>query len=221
MAERMKEAWELAKSNMQAAQDRMAKAVNQHRRPVDFQVGDKVYLSTKNLKSRRPSRKLGNQWEGPFEILRQVGNSYQLQLPAGSNIHDVFAPELLFRDPNNPLPGQEQPRNPPEIIEGQEEWEVQEVLASRLYRNTLKYQVSWVGHDPDTTWYNASNLMGSPHKLRDFHLANPSAPGPPRNLSEWFQAWEDGEDDYSHLEDNRPIVKTAKRDWIETVKNTL
>lgn len=213
LAERMKSGWELAKANMVAAQERMAEATNQHRREIDWEVGDEVYLSTRNLKTHRPSRKLANQWEGPFRILEKVGHSYRLQLPAGSRIHDVFAPELLFKDPKDPLPGQETPKPLPTIIEGQEEWEVEEIKAVRLYRNTLKYQVSWLGHDPDTTWYSASDLMGSPHKLRDFHQAYPEKPGPPRNLSDWILAWESGEDDYSYLEDNRPTNK-AENDSI-------
>jgi hypothetical protein len=47
--------------------------------------------------------------------------------------------------------------------------------------------------------------MGSPHKLRDFHMAYPKKPGPPRNLTEWLTAWENGVDDLSHLQDDRPV----------------
>jgi transposase InsO family protein len=117
LAQRMEQAWKIAKGNMQAAQDRMARATDQKRRPIDWEVGEEVFLSTKNLKSHRPSRKLANQWEGPFKILEKVGHSYKLELPAGSQIHDVFAPELLFKDPKDPLPGQETPKPPPEVIE--------------------------------------------------------------------------------------------------------
>ncbi len=49
--------------------------------------------------------------------------------------------------------------------------------------------------------------MGSPHKLRDFHAAYPNKAGPPRRLNEWIQAWEDGVDDLSHLEDDYPVEK--------------
>ena len=58
VATRMHKAWEIAKQNMEKAQEKMVKSVNQHRRPIDWEVNDKVYLSTKNLKSYRPSRKL-------------------------------------------------------------------------------------------------------------------------------------------------------------------
>jgi hypothetical protein len=54
---------------MEQAQERYAVQANKHRRPIDFKVGDKVWVTTKHWKSDRPSRKLGNQMEGPFEIL--------------------------------------------------------------------------------------------------------------------------------------------------------
>ena len=60
--------------------------------------------------------------------------------------------------------------------------------------------------------------MGSPHKLRDFHARYPDKPGPPRNLSEWIQAWENGEEDYARLADNRP-APTAKDHGERTLRN--
>lgn len=207
LAERMKSAWEFAKEQMGKAQERMQTATNRHRTEVDWEVGDRVYLSTKNLKTQRPSRKLSEQWTGPFEILEKVGYSYRLRLPAGSNIHDVFAPDVLKKASEDPLTGQESAQPPGEIIAGEREWELEEILAVKLVRKTLKYQASWVGYDPDPAWYPASNFMGSPHKLRDFHERNPTEPGPPRMLQQWIEAWEQGEDDFRDLIDNSPVSK--------------
>ena len=190
MAKRMHSAWELAKSNMAKAQRRMEASTNQHRRPTDWKVDDLVYLSTKNLKIDRPSRKLADQWTGPFRILERVGHSYRLELPTGSLIHDVFAADVLVKDPNNPLPGQLPPKPSAEVIQGEEEWEVQQILASRISRGKLQYQVQWVGYDPDPTWYPASNFKNSPLLLRDFHSNYPNKPGPPRDLYDWVQEWE-------------------------------
>ena len=197
------EALELAKRNMAEAQARMKRSVDPHRRDVDWKVGDKVYLSTKNLQQLRPSRKLSEQWKGPFEIVKKVGHAFKLALPDQSRIHDTFSPDVLLRDPDDPLPGQARPKPEGQAIAGVEEYEVGRVLASRLVGRTLKYNVSWVGHDPDPAWYPASNFMGSPHKLRDYHQQYPRKPGPPRSLQKWIKAWEDGEDDLSYLWDNR------------------
>jgi len=203
LATRMHDAWKQAKDNMEKAQERMRSVVNRHRRLVDWTVGDKVYLSTTNLTATRPSRKLSELWEGPFEVLEQVGHSYRLRLPPGSRIHDVFAPDVLCKDPMDPLPGQEAPKPPSIPIQGVEEWEVEEILASKLHRSNLKYRVKWVGHDPDPTWYKASNFMGAPHKLRTFHEKHPNRPGPPRSLEKWINAWEKGLEDLSSLEDDQ------------------
>lgn len=202
LATRMHDAWKIAKENMERAQDRMRSATNRHRRPVDWKVGDHVYLSTANLAISRPSRKLSERWEGPFEVLEQVGNAYRLRLPPGSKIHDVFSPDVLCKDPQDPLPGQEAPKPPGTPIQGVEEWEVEEILASKLYRSKLKYKVKWVGHDPDPVWYPASNFMGAPHKLQAFHQQYPNQPGPPRSLPKWIQAWEKGKENLTSLHDD-------------------
>ena len=59
----------------------MAKQANKHRRELDFDVGDYVWVTTKNWKTNRPSRKLGYQMAGPYEVLERVGNAYRLRLP--------------------------------------------------------------------------------------------------------------------------------------------
>jgi hypothetical protein len=208
LANRMHKAWEIAKNNMEKAQEKMQRSTNRHRRPTDWQVKDKVFLSTKNLKNDQPSRKLVRQWEGPFTVTEKVGNSYRLALPDGSKIHDVFAADVLIKDPNDPLPGQVNPKPTGQIIEGVEEWEVDKILAVQLLRGKLKYKASWVGHDPDPQWYPASNFIGSPYKIRDFHNQYPDKPGPPRRLPEWIHAWEAGTENYSHLEDDRPASES-------------
>jgi hypothetical protein len=210
LARRMHDSWKIAEENMLKAQARMIKQTDKHRRSIDWEPGDKVYLSTKNLKNYRPHRKLGNKFEGPFTVLERVGHGFRLQLPDGSKIHDIFSPDVLKKYPNNPLPGQESAQPPAEAIAGKEEWEVDKIIASKLVRGRLHYLVSWVGHDPDPTWYPASNFLGAPHKLRDFHDENPTRPGPPLRLPEWIQAWESGLDEYDHLADDR-ITKERSR----------
>jgi hypothetical protein len=50
---------------------------------------------------------------GPYPILAKEGHSFRVQLPALIKIHLVFALNLLYKDKNNPLPGQAQEADPP------------------------------------------------------------------------------------------------------------
>jgi hypothetical protein len=59
----------------------------------------------KHWKTDRLSRKLGNQIEGPFEILEERGHSFLLKLPETMKVHPVFHAEKLRKDPGNPLLG--------------------------------------------------------------------------------------------------------------------
>ena len=70
---------------------------------------------------------------GLFEITRQVGNLYKVKLPESMKIHNVFSPDRLRKPANDPLPGQINDPLPPVNITSDQEFEVKQVLASKLY----------------------------------------------------------------------------------------
>ena len=55
---RLHDAWSQTRENIKKAQESMAQQANKHRRLPDFAPGDFVWVSTKNWKIKRPSRKL-------------------------------------------------------------------------------------------------------------------------------------------------------------------
>jgi transposase InsO family protein len=202
---RIHDSWEKAKESMSRVQERYARQANKHRRDVDFEVGDKVWVSTKHWKTDRPSRKLADQQSGPYEIIEQVGHSFRLRLPDSIKVYPVFHADRLRKAPEDPLPGQKNDGAPAMQVNDQEEYEVQEVLAVKLVREKLKYRIKWKGWDEDPEWYPASVLANSPLVLRAFHTAYPLRPGPPRNLRYWLQCaqddvFPDGRDDDDRVE---------------------
>jgi hypothetical protein len=200
---RIHESWQWCRTAMAKAQQSQQVQANKHRRPVDFVEGDKVWVSTKNWTSERPSHKLGYQNEGPYEIIEKVGHSYRLKLPDSNKLHDVFAPELLHKDPGNPLPGQHQEPPLPIVYNQQPEWEVEQVLQSRKRDRRLQYQVKWIGMDHDPEFYNADGFKGAPHKVKAFHDQYPKASGPPINLQYWIDCYLQGTEPENRTDDNR------------------
>src|SRR5277367_473473 len=114
----------------------MARYYDQNHTPApNYQPGDKVYLDASDIQTTRPSKKLSHHHLGPFEVVRKVGNgAYRLKLPRSmSRLHPVFNVVKLILAPSNPIPGHLlQPPLPPEIVNGEEEWFLEEILDSKM-----------------------------------------------------------------------------------------
>jgi hypothetical protein len=152
------------------------KAMNQ----PDFQVGDKVWLDSRNLQTERPARKLDYKRVGPFIITEKVGTrSFRLKLPNSMKVHPVFHVELLERVRPDVILGRPIKSPPPLVIAGQEEWEVEAILNSKLVRGKLQYFVHWKGCDiSERTWEPLDFVKGSSDLVRQFHQDHPQKPGP-------------------------------------------
>lgn len=126
---------------MKWAQDRYAEGVDSGCFPAPvFRVGDQVWLAAKNIRTVRPSKKLDHKRLGKFRVIQVVSSyAYKLKLPASMKIQPVFHVSLLEPVAEVPIPGQVVVPPPPMEVEGQEEWEVEEVLDSRLFRRRPQY----------------------------------------------------------------------------------
>ncbi|XP_073222472.1 uncharacterized protein [Cicer arietinum] len=80
---------------MRTAQSRQKSYADRHRRPLEFQEDEHVFLRvtpTTGVGRALKSKKLTPKFIGPYQILRRVGPvAYQIALPPNlANLHDVF-----------------------------------------------------------------------------------------------------------------------------------
>ncbi|GJU74370.1 putative reverse transcriptase domain, ribonuclease H-like domain, aspartic peptidase domain protein [Tanacetum coccineum] len=80
---------------LQAARDRQRSYANVRRKPLEFQIGDRVMLKVsprKGFFQFGKQGKLNPRYIRPFKILEQIGTvAYKLELPEElSNIHNTF-----------------------------------------------------------------------------------------------------------------------------------
>ena len=139
-----------------------------------WKVGDKVWLDNKNLRLHYPSRKLSPKREGPFEISQVLSPvSYRLRLPPTWKIHNVFHASLLSSYRETPKHGPNFLTLPPEVIDGEEEYEVVEILAHRGSVRRRQYLINWKGYSSaENTWEYASNLTHADSLLSKYKLRN-------------------------------------------------
>lgn len=187
LAKAMDDILQIIQDEMIFAQAMMTAQANKHRIPAPaYRPGDKVWLSTRNLRTRRPSKKLDWKNIGPFEVVEAIGShAYRLALPETMKIHDVFHVWLLNPASTDPFPGQSESNPPPVEIDGEEEWDVEAVLSSRVKYRKIYYTVRWKG-DWEDTEEPAEMLTNAADKVAQYHAKYPGEPGP-HNLKEWMQ----------------------------------
>ena len=150
-----------------------AEAFDRHRSAIpDFSVGDKVWLSTKHIKTTRPAKKLDHRFLGPFKISEKISShAYRLALPPSMKIHNVFHVQLLEPFVDNNIDNRVQPPPPPIEVEGQEEYEVEAILDSRInrrYAESRRYLVKWLGYN-DTTWHGPADFDNTTDILAEYN----------------------------------------------------
>jgi len=95
-----------------------------------------------------------------------------------SHLHPVFNVIKLTLIPIDPVAGRHAPPlPPPELIDSEEEYVVEEILNSCMFCRKLQYLVKWEGYGVENnTWEYWDNLGNALDAVNEFHTRNPAAP---------------------------------------------
>lgn len=173
-AERLSKARNAMDERWKRAVEWQTNAYNKKHKPMTFKVGDEVLLATKHLRLQRPNRKLMDRFLGPFKVKEIRGSqAYELKLPDNYQIHPTFHVSLL--EPYVRRSGAliEYPETGPVTVEGEDEYEVEEILDDRIARGKRQYRVRWKdwnsAHD---TWEPEENLLHAGRVFKDWKRQN-------------------------------------------------
>lgn len=123
---------------------------------------------------------------GPFKILERCENSnYKLELPdTMRRLHPEFHISKLrkYEEPTHGL--QKRRLRPlPDVIDGDEEYEVQSILKQRYFKGHKEYLVRWKGYDAsEDSWENGNELRRHANDIvNEYELA--ASPIPKRKTT--------------------------------------
>ncbi|KAI2645985.1 Transposon Tf2-9 polyprotein [Labeo rohita] len=142
--------WDEAHQHLQRAVRRQKTNADSRRSeaPV-YQVGHRVWLSTRDIRLRLPSRKLSPKFVGPFTIVEQIN------------------PSLVKKNPP-----------PPIVVEEGTIYKVKEILDSRRRGGKLEYLLDWEGYGPEErSWVPREDVLDDT-LLKEFHETHPHRPAP-------------------------------------------
>ena len=136
-----------------------------------------VWLDTRNMQIKRPSKKLSDKFDGPFLITKIVSlHVYKFELPRDWTIHPVFHTNFFRPGSTDSLPGQLTP--PPVFIideKNQNTWEMTRILNSKTFRHRFQFLVKWAKNRPD--WQPFENVTGAPDALDQYFNKYFTRPG--------------------------------------------
>jgi transposase InsO family protein len=166
-----------ARHNLEQAQMRQSFYADQHREDHQYRVGDKVMLTTENMKSK--VGKLNARYVGPFVVKKIISPvNVELDLPSTMRILPVFhlsklKPYVPVTDPQR-FPDRQQLDRPVPVIEedGSEYYKIERIIGKRRRKVRNKYitqyLVKWLGYDQsESTWITKQQLTDDAHGFID------------------------------------------------------
>ena len=166
-------------------------------------------MEGRNLHLDQPAIKLAPKRHGPFKVTRVLSPiTYQLELPPQWKIHNVFHIDLLTPYHEMDIHGANFTQPPPDLVDGEEEYKVEEILDSRKHGRGRKvqYLVKWKGYpSSDNQWVNWDD-MHAEEALAKFRRRRPEA------ISHIKRGKDEEQNPSPLMQSNAPVVSTPLLD---------
>ena len=175
---RCRRTWRVTRANLVKASARMNQQADKRRTPAPvYRVGQRVWLSTKDIPIREGTRKLAPQFVGPFTILRIINPMVvRLRLPTTMRrVHPTLHVSRLKPAVTHALCPTPTPLLPPVSS-----------TAGTLTRSTtswtanagagLQYLIDWEGYGPEERTWTPARFILDRSLISEFHKTHPVPP---------------------------------------------
>jgi hypothetical protein len=144
-----------------------------------YKEGDLVWLDGKNLHMSHTTQKLAPKQYGPFKVVDIINLvSFYLELLIQwkqKKVHPMFHTSLLSLYKETEEHSTNFPKLPPDLVEEEEVYEVEQVLGSRWHGHgkKLQYLLKWKGYSQAHDSWESVEQVHTPELVDRFHQENP------------------------------------------------
>uniref|UniRef100_A0A1A8N4P2 Chromo domain-containing protein n=1 Tax=Nothobranchius pienaari TaxID=704102 RepID=A0A1A8N4P2_9TELE len=172
-------AWIRARAAIQRANMEYARQhKRRHRTGLAFQPGDRVWVSTRNMRLPAGSRKLAARFVGPYPVEKVINPvAYRIRLPRPLKVHPFFHVSQLRPVRTSPLAPPPDPEPPPRGVGEDGIFAIRRLLDARRRGRGWQYLVDWADYGPEErSWVPTSAIM-DPSLISDFWARRPGTSG--------------------------------------------